>query len=125
MKIKRIDHFVITTDHLDDCLKFYQALGLIAKEAKGRHELFGAGFKINVHTRGNELHPHARNISPGSVDICFEINADLEAIKAELSDNGINLELDTSTRHGFSGEMSSIYLRDPDGNLVELCSYDR
>ena len=76
MKIKRIDHFVITTEHLDECLRFYQKLGFNIREAQGRYELLSDDFKINVHIKGKELHPHARVISPGSVDICLEVNGD-------------------------------------------------
>lgn len=123
--IKRIDHFVITTRHLDECLGFYAALGFEAREVKDRYELFGGDFKINVHMAGKELLPHASQISPGSVDICFEVEDGLDAIQVELKKKGVPIEMERSTRHGFFGEMTSIYLRDPDGNLIELSHYDQ
>jgi len=124
MNLKRIDHLVITTAQPSECLRFYQALGFKLHEAKGRYELIGENFKFNVHILGKELHPHACSICPGSTDICLEVDSDLGTIINELAVHGIHPEMDVSLRHGFFGEMSSIYLRDPDGNLVELCNYE-
>jgi catechol 2,3-dioxygenase-like lactoylglutathione lyase family enzyme len=124
MNLKRIDHFVITTAHPEECLRFYQAIGLKLQEAKGRFELIGGNFKLNVHILEKELHPHAHSICPGSADICFEVDSDLDTIVHKLAIHGIQPEMDVSRRHGFFGEMNSIYLRDPDGNLVELCQYE-
>lgn len=125
MKIKRIDHLVVTTNHLEDCLKFYQALGFEVREAGPRYELFCGAFKINVHLEGRELEPRARRVTPGSQDLCLEVADDLDVVLRELKDAGIPVELEISRRHGFHGEMFSIYLRDPDGNLVELCQYGK
>ena len=121
--VKRIDHFVITTNYLEDCIDFYTALGFTVRQAGERFELFSGDFKINVHLPGKELQPHAAKIMSGSADICFEVEDDLDTAAGELRKKGLKIELEKSTRHGFRGEMSSVYLRDPDGNLVELCQY--
>ncbi|MEG0779460.1 MAG: VOC family protein [Oscillospiraceae bacterium] len=119
--IRKIDHMVITTAQLPACIAFYEALGFRAQEASGRWELFAGDFKINVHRKGQELMPKAENVQTGSADLCFEIDDPL-ALRALLK-SGLEIELGPVTRHGVRGEMQSLYLRDPDGNLIELCSY--
>ncbi|MEG0875507.1 MAG: VOC family protein [Oscillospiraceae bacterium] len=122
--IRKIDHMVITTAHLPACIAFYEALGFRAQDAGGRWELFSGDFKINVHRKGHELEPKALNVQTGSADFCLEIDENLALCRDRLIDCGITIELEIVTRHGVRGEMRSLYLRDPDGNLVELCSYE-
>ncbi len=122
--IKKIDHLVITTTNLDKCFEFYQKLGFVPKTANGRYELFAGDFKINVHLLGKELTPHADNVAIGSADLCFEIKEDINKIKSLLESNGLTIELGVVERKGVNGIMNSIYLRDYDKNLIELCSYD-
>ncbi|MEG1567415.1 MAG: VOC family protein [Anaerovoracaceae bacterium] len=122
--IKKVDHFVITTGHLTECIKFYQALGFRSEEGDGRYELFSGNFKINVHIKGHELEPKAKNVKTGSADFCFEIEGNIDKCKEELMQKAIEIELGIVTRQGVRGRMKSLYLRDPDGNLVELCSYE-
>ncbi len=121
--IKKIDHIVITTAKPKECTAFYQKLGFTVKDAGGRFELFSGDFKINVHILGSELSPHAQNVMPGSADICLELSIPIEECKALLLRAGLEIELGIVPRNGVRGEMRSIYLRDPDANLVELCSY--
>lgn len=122
--IKKIDHIVITTAHLEACLAFYEASGFQIKDAGGRFELYAGDFKLNVHILGKELMPHALNVQAGSADLCFEIDGDIETYKRELEQNGLVISLGIVDRNGVKGPMKSIYLRDPDGNLVEFCSYE-
>lgn len=122
--IKKIDHIVITTADIDACTAFYRALGFDCREANGRWELFSGDFKINVHRKGFELEPKAQNVTAGSADLCFEICIPIEQCKDKLLEQGLEIELGVVLRYGVSGEMKSVYLRDPDGNLVELCSYE-
>lgn len=122
--IKKIDHIVITTEVPENCLDFYEKLGFEARYTSGRYELFGGDFKINVHIKGHELSPHAEHVQTGSADLCFEIEGSLEKFKQELETKGLIIELGIVERTGRNGKMQSIYLRDPDGNLVELCSYE-
>lgn len=121
--IQKIDHVVITTGDIDKCLDFYGKLGFKPKSANGRHELFAGDFKINVHIKGAELSPHAGHVQTGSADLCFEIDGDIGAFKAEIEKKGLEIELGTVDRTGVRGSMKSVYLRDPDGNLVEFCRY--
>lgn len=122
--IQKIDHIVITTANLPACIAFYEALGFQSRDAGGRFELFAGDFKINVHRKGHELEPKAKNVQPGSADLCFKIDDNLTAYRDALKEKGICIELDIVSRHGVKGEMKSIYLRDPDENLIELCSYE-
>lgn len=121
--IKKIDHFVITTTDVSACIAFYEKLGFRSRDAGCRWELFAGDFKINVHIKGHELEPRAQHVQPGSIDICFELEGDVDDCRDELQRRGMDLEPGVVTRHGVRGEMRSLYLRDPDGNLVELCSY--
>ncbi|MEG0751572.1 MAG: VOC family protein [Oscillospiraceae bacterium] len=123
-KISKVDHVVITTADIEACTSFYRALGFRAENAGGRWELFSGDFKINVHVKDHELEPKAAHVQTGSADLCFEIDGSLELCRRTLIENGIEVELGIVTRHGVRGEMRSIYLRDPDGNLIELCSYE-
>ncbi|MEG1848596.1 MAG: VOC family protein [Lachnospiraceae bacterium] len=122
-RIRKVDHMVITTAKLPECIAFYEALGFRAQDAGGCFELFSGDFKINVHLKGHELMPKAKNVQTGSADFCLEIDGDLAACRDQLIECGIKIELGIVTRHGARGEMCSLYLRDPDDNLIELCSY--
>ncbi len=121
--IKKIDHFVITARDMPSTVNFYEKLGFVAYDKGSRFELFAGDFKINVHYLGKELSPHAENVQTGSADFCFEITGDIESLYEELKSNDVDIEIDIVERHGVKGLMKSIYLRDPDGNLVELSSY--
>lgn len=121
--IKKVDHIVITTSDIEKCLDFYEKLGFSARNTGGRYEFFAGNFKINVHILGKELSPHAQNVKTGSADLCFEIDGSIEKYKTDLENTGLQIELGVVARNGVNGSMSSIYLRDPDGNLVEFCSY--
>lgn len=122
--IKKIDHIVITTDNLSECLAFYERCGFQSLQTPGRTELFAGDFKINVHCKGSELSPHAANVQTGSADLCFEIEGSLTGFMSQLEKKGLTIELGIVARSGVNGTMNSIYLRDPDGNLVEFSSYE-
>jgi catechol 2,3-dioxygenase-like lactoylglutathione lyase family enzyme len=123
MKIKRLDHLVLTTSSPEKCIEFYSMLGFVPKVTTNRIELFADDFKINMHVAGSELLPHASQVSPGSADLCFEIEGNMDEVITEIKSMGGVIELDQSTRSGTFGKMTSVYLRDPDGNLIELCQY--
>ncbi|MEF9967627.1 MAG: hypothetical protein RR766_03865 [Longicatena sp.] len=122
--LKKIDHIVITTKNIRECVSFYKKIGFIAKDAVTHWELYAGDFKINVHIEEKELEPKARFVQPGSADICIEVNGSIENVKRELEERGILLETNIVMRHGAKGSMHSIYLRDSDENLIELSSYE-
>ncbi len=121
--IQKIDHLVITSKDISKTVEFYQKLGFTAQNKGERYELYAGDFKINVHILGDELSPHAQNVQPGSSDFCFEIKGDIETFYEELKQSGLEIELGIVERHGVRGVMRSVYLRDPDGNLVEISAY--
>ena len=124
MKITEIDHVVLTTTDLEACLRFYtDILGMEKRETNGRFSLWFGRHKINIHTRPAEFLPAAENPVPGSLDLCFEMEDDITSVYAELKSKNAPLITGIVERNGAKGKMQSVYLRDPDGNLVELASY--
>lgn len=124
MKIKNIDHFVITAQDLQACLDFYVgALGMEHHENNGHHNLYFQGGKISIHTKKGEFQPAALYPTFGSQDFCLKVEDNLESVKQELEAKGIKTLTDIVERHGARGAMRSIYVRDPEGNLVELSNY--
>ncbi len=126
MNIERFDHIVITTSDLDACVGFYtRVLGMEHRERDGRHALFFGAQKINVHCRKAQFLPAARNPEYGSADFCLIVRESAEAVKAEIESKGWPAELGVVRRTGALGPIRSVYVRDPDGNLVELAEYVR
>ena len=86
--------------------------------------MFGSS-KINLHQRGREFEPKAAAPTPGSADVCLIVDDALELVVAELAASGIAIEEGPVQRTGAQGPITSVYVRDPDGNLVELSNYSR
>lgn len=125
MKISRLDHFVLTTEHLDECLNFYSnVMGMDIERNNQRYSLRFGNQKINIHTRKAEFLPAAKFPQSGSLDICLVTDEPIEKVYQELWAKNVDLETDIVERHGALGKMRSLYLRDPDGNLIEICHYD-
>nr|WP_289639962.1 hypothetical protein [Turicimonas muris] len=106
---------------------FYSKLGFEVRKDGARYEILAPAFKINLHIKGHELEPKAALSEPGTGDFCIEISTDksLQKIEEELRIQGLNVVSCPVERHGRRGTMTSIYLRDPDKNLVELALYPR
>ncbi|MCU0819442.1 MAG: VOC family protein [Beijerinckiaceae bacterium] len=122
MIIDRIDHFVLTVADIEATRHFYcDGLGMeFVTFGEGRHALAFGRQKINLHIRGREFEPKAAIATPGSGDFCLISQQPLEAWMAHFARLGIPLLLEPSPRTGATGPLRSIYLRDPDGNLVEI-----
>ena len=121
MRLRGLDHLVLTVGDADRTVAFYAALG--AREVRfgeGRRALEIGSQKINLHVAGAEIAPHAAAPVPGSGDICLLIDGTLDEAVAALSAAGIPVELGPVPRTGATGPLRSVYVRDPDGNLVEL-----
>ena len=126
MRIKKVDHVVITTEHLEESIKFYKMLGFEAVNAMGHWEMKLGDFKVNLHVKGVALEPEVKHVQPGSLELCFELDGDLHKLKSYLEGQGLEVaEPRIMARTGAKGPAMSFYLRDPDGNLVELCSYGK
>lgn len=124
--IDRIDHFVLTVRSLDATLAFYERVLGFTREARsglptalrfGRH-------KINVHEVGRTFEPKAVSPTPGSGDFCLVTSLPIAEVAAHLARCGVAIEIGPVPRQGAEGPMTSVYFRDPDGNLVEVSRYD-
>jgi catechol 2,3-dioxygenase-like lactoylglutathione lyase family enzyme len=124
--VDRIDHVVLTCTDLNVTAAWYQrVLGMEREEYGGRNRTalrFGAQ-KLNLHEVGNKVAPHARHAEPGSLDLCFVIAVRPEDAVAQLHACGVEVERGPVSRIGALGDITSVYCRDPDGNLIELASY--
>lgn len=125
MKIKSIDHFVLTVASIEATCAFYsEVLGMeIVEFAGGRKALSFGAQKINLHEHGNEFDPKAAAPAPGSADFCLIAEDPLEKVAAHLEALGIGIEEGIVQRTGATGSIRSIYIRDPDKNLVEISEY--
>ncbi|MBW4654920.1 MAG: VOC family protein [Kaiparowitsia implicata GSE-PSE-MK54-09C] len=126
MQIERLDHLVLTVrDVVTTCDFYARVLGLeIITFGAGRRaillETTLGHQKINLHQQGQELTPRAIAPTPGSADLCFIVTTPLSQVMTHLQQCGVAIELGPVPRTGANGPIQSIYIRDPDDNLIEL-----
>jgi catechol 2,3-dioxygenase-like lactoylglutathione lyase family enzyme len=89
----------------------------------GRKALAFGRSKLNLHQAGQEFEPKARRPTPGSADVCLITDDPITTVLAELAAAGVAVEEGPVSRTGATGQLTSCYLRDPDGNLIELSNY--
>lgn len=120
--IDHLDHVVITTAHLDQCIDFYtRILGMKLEEfAGGRLALRFGEQKFNIHVKGMEFEPKAAVPTPGALDFCLIAAIPLERVIARLGKLGIPVIEGPVAKTGAAYPLRSVYVRDPDGNLVEI-----
>ena len=125
IEISHLDHLVLTVKDIDKTVDFYtKVLGMEKEIFKGsRVALKFGNQKINLHKLGAEFEPKAFNVKDGSADLCFIINTPLNEAKKHIESLGVKIEEGIVRRTGAMGEIESIYLRDPDKNLIELSNY--
>ena len=125
MLVNRLDHLVLTVADIEVTVDFYtRLLGMQRLEfAGGRVALKYGEQKINLHQSGQEFEPKAHNVMSGSADLCFIIDTPIAEAMQEIRLQGVELLDGPVERSGASGAILSIYLRDPDGNLIELSNY--
>lgn len=127
--IDHIDHVVLTTRDLPACLHFYAGvLGMQVEKFQTPTETrialkFGEQ-KINVHEWGREFTPRAHVAAPGTLDLCFIAAVSLEEVMAKLKKENLQIIEGPVTKTGARGPIRSVYLRDPDLNLVEISVYN-
>jgi catechol 2,3-dioxygenase-like lactoylglutathione lyase family enzyme len=120
--IKSLDHFVLTTDKLDECLAFYTGVLGMELERYGTERLalkFGSQ-KINVHQPGLNASLVAQYPRAGSLDLCFLADGPLDDVIATLEKHGVPIIRGPVVRAGACFPIRSVYVRDPDQNLVEI-----
>lgn len=125
--IDHLDHLVLTTAREAACVDFYtRVLGMrletfVSGTPPVERRAFRFGNqKINLHVQGAEFSPKAHLPVPGALDLCFIASVPLEQVIARLSEAGWPLLLGSSLRTGATGKIRSIYMRDPDLNLIEV-----
>ncbi|MBV9272462.1 MAG: VOC family protein [Verrucomicrobia bacterium] len=120
--IASLDHLVLTTARLDDCIRFYtEVLGMkVETFAAGRIALKFGHQKINLHQAGKEFEPKAKTPTPGALDLCFIAHEPLDEVIRHLEQYQIKIELGPVPRTGAEFPLRSIYIRDPDLNLIEI-----
>jgi catechol 2,3-dioxygenase-like lactoylglutathione lyase family enzyme len=125
MRIDRLDHLVLTVADIDRTVRFYcDVLGMqVSVFGGGRTALTFGRSKINLHQVGREFKPNALHAVPGSADLCLITEDPLENVLAELAGHGIPVTEGPVQRTGALGPLSSVYVRDPDGNLIEISNY--
>ena len=125
MKVDRIDHIVLTVADIEATCRFYsQVLGMeIVTFGEGRKALKFGQQKINLHQAGREFEPKASSPTVGSADLCLIVQRNLEAVVSHLYTKGVAIIEGPVKRTGSMGELESIYIRDPDQNLLELSIY--
>jgi catechol 2,3-dioxygenase-like lactoylglutathione lyase family enzyme len=120
-----IDHLVLTVADIERTVAFYRdVLGCVPVTfGQGRRALAFGDQKINLHQAGREFEPKATRPTPGSADLCFVTATPITDVVATLELRGVPIEEGPVPRAGAQGPMTSVYLRDPDGNLLEVASY--
>ena len=120
--IGRLDHLVLTTRQRESCIDFYtRVLGMrLDTFGQGRVAFRFGDQKINLHEAGREFEPKAERPTPGGLDLCFLADEPLDAVVRRLAAAGVRIELGPVPRTGATGPIRSVYVRDPDGNLVEI-----
>lgn len=121
----RIDHVVIYAADIDETAAFYESVGMERETfADGRVAVTFGDAKINLHAAGDEYVPHARAPTSGAADFCLVVDDPPTAVVDHLEAAGVDVVEGPVEKTGALGEMTSVYVRDPDGNLVEFASYD-
>jgi catechol 2,3-dioxygenase-like lactoylglutathione lyase family enzyme len=127
--IERVDHIVLTTRDKDACIRFYsEVLGMKLEKFRTPTEerlalKFGAQ-KINLHEWGKEFTPRAHVAVPGSLDLCFIASVPLDQVIERLHRSQIKIIEGPVAKTGANGAIRSVYVRDPDLNLVEISVYE-
>lgn len=126
--IAALDHFVLTVASIPATIAFYQRLGMRHEMFRPptapndvRHALRFGLSKINLHEQGHEFEPKAETALPGTADLCFLVDENVVDVKSRLEKDGVEILEggEVVPRTGARGKISSVYIRDPDGNLVE------
>jgi len=120
--IQSVDHIVLTTRDLERCLDFYtRVLGMrVERYGENRIALRFGDHKFNVHPPGFDAGIKARIPTPGSLDLCFLADRPLDEVIAHLKAQKVEIEEGPIVRTGARFPIRSVYIRDPDGNLIEI-----
>ena len=122
--IDSLDHLVLTVANIGVTVDFYtEVLGMELVTVGNRKALAFGEQAIKLQQRGHEIKPGALHPTCGAGDLCFLTSTPLEEVIRHLNEQKVHVEEGPVERHGAMGKMRSIYVRDPDKNLVEISSY--
>jgi catechol 2,3-dioxygenase-like lactoylglutathione lyase family enzyme len=125
--VERLDHLVLTVASIERTVAFYETvLGMTAIRFGpdgNRVALRFGDQKINLHEVGRELDLRAARATAGSGDLCFIVR-NFDDVVGHLAASGVEIIEGPDQRSGALGPIQSIYFRDPDGNLIEVSTYD-
>ncbi|PRR89405.1 MULTISPECIES: VOC family protein [unclassified Bacillus (in: firmicutes)] len=123
--IRRLDHIVLTVQHMEDTIRFYTNVLGMKEETfeEGRKALRFGLQKINLHEAGHEYEWAAAHPLPGSNDLCFITDLDMDSLLLHLRKQVVPIEEGPVRRTGTLGPVESVYIRDPDLNLIEISRY--
>lgn len=124
MRLDQIDHLVLTVRNISDTIAFYtRVLGMEEVTFGGGRKALAFGTqKINLHEVGREFEPKALHPKPGSADLCFLTAEPLSRVVKHMENCGVDILEGPIERTGAQGPIESIYIRDPDGNLLEIAN---
>ena len=122
MTLEKLDHFVLAVSDIDTIATFYTTyLGMEKRVfGEGRVALHFGDQKFNLHPAGWDYEPKARVSIAGTGDLCFFVSEPVETLRKKLEQRGIEIIEGPVLCTGATGRLRSIYIRDPDGNLIEL-----
>jgi catechol 2,3-dioxygenase-like lactoylglutathione lyase family enzyme len=121
-----LDHLVLTVRDLETTIAFYtDVLNMVVErfrpaDGTERWALTFGHQKINLHELGSEFEPNAAFATAGSADLCFLTQTPLSDWQAHLKSKDVHVEEGPVPRTGATGPILSIYIRDPDRNLIEI-----
>ena len=122
MELDAIDHMVLTVRDIPASVDFYtRVLGMreVIFGEDRRALAFGRN-KLNLHQVGREFEPKAAHPAPGAIDLCLLVRTPIAEVLRQLAAQGVPIESGPVERTGARGPILSVYVRDPDGNLIEL-----
>jgi len=123
VKVESLDHLVLTVRDIGRTCDFYaKALGMRAEVfgADKRTALHFGTQKLNLHPTSQVLDPNVKHATPGSADLCFLTRTPIAEVQASLAALDIPVILGPITRTGAQGQLLSVYIYDPDENLIEI-----
>lgn len=126
ISIGSVDHLVLTVADVDRAIEFYErVLGMTPVSFPGdRRGVSFGGQTIKLHATNELVAPTATHPVPGSANLCLVTNNALSEVQEHLRNNDVRIEEGPVSRLGSQGVITSLYLHDPDGNLLEIARYD-
>ncbi len=126
--VDRIDHVVINCTSVEITAAWFQRVLGMEREDYGAHDrtaLKFGGQKINLRPIESDVRswPTGACAEPGAADLCFITAVPPDEVIGHLHDNGVQILQGPVERAGALGPIQSVYCRDPDGNLIEISSY--